>query len=494
MCLLRHDSSPKPTPPWAIFGLFSIGVATVMKLYLISAGPELEIDGYGHALAARKLLENPTDLGVHWVWLPLGHAVSALLLALGCGMDGIRYLNTALTSLLALGVAYSIDHASPRYTKHALRWTTAALVALSPLALSTGESGVLEPLFAMLVVSSALALRHGSGALAGLLASLAVLLRYEGWLLPPVYFWVWWRSREDRPSAWAWLAPLSTIGAYVVLRAFTATGGALSFVGENAAFADSFFTGVGARWPVPPHASWMSIWYALIIPALVLGPLMPFAIAGVRWLKSAGPRPLTGTLIAILVFLSVGFVARQHLGLPRHALTLTPLYALAAAAGLLGTASFLHRRLQVARMSTERWAFAFATVGTLVFVMSRTLPTLLERADLHAREHRDDLAIAHALQAAWSERARVFCDVTPVETLSDLPPQTFVRWQLRDTPRANLELEHTTGRDVLVVGSEGTTAHLRANLRKLHAAGSLVLYRYVPSDQAVAEHGEQPDR
>jgi hypothetical protein len=489
MSLPTHAPSAKPAPPWVWLGVFSIGLATVAKLCLIAAGPDLEIDGYGHALAARKLIEHPTDLGVHWVWLPLGHVLYALLLCLGWGMDGIRYLNCALTSVLALGVACVVDRGSFRFSAPALRWTTAALVALSPLALATGESGVLEPLFALLVIASALSLSRRQGALAGLLASLAVLLRYEGWLLPPVFLWIWWRSQRDRSLLWAWLAPLSTIAAYVGLRAFTTKGGALSFLGENHAFASSFFTGVAAHWPVPPHAAWMSLWYAVIVPALVLGPLMPFAIAGIPWLKPSAPRPLVSVLLAILAFLTLGFVARQHLGLSRHALTLTPLYALLAAAGLLGAASFLHRRLEVRRLDAERWSFAFATVMTLLFAATRTLPTFLERAKLHASEYRDELAIASALQSAWSERARVYCDVTAVETLSDLPPRSFMRWKLRDTPRANLELEHAAGRDVLVVGGETAPEHLRASLRRLRAAGSLVLYRYVSSEDPVAEHG-----
>jgi hypothetical protein len=488
MSLPENEPHAKPTAPWMWLGLFSIGLATLAKLCLIWAGPDLDVDAYGHALAARRLLEQPTDLGVHWVWLPLGHFVSALLIALGYGMDGVRYLNSALTSLLAFGVAHLIDRGSPRFSAPALRWTTAALVALSPLALATGESGVLEPLFALLVIACALALRHGQGPLAGLVASLAVLLRYEGWLLPGIFLWVWWRSQRPRSLLWAWLAPLSTIVGYVGLRAFTADGGALSFLDENHAFTSSFFAGVAARWPVPPHAAWMSIWYAVIIPAVALGPLTPFALAGIRWLRHSGPRPLTAVLVAILIFLTLGFVARQHLGLSRHALTLTPLYALAAGAGLLGAASYLHRRLEIRRLDSDRWAFACAAAAVLVFAASRTLPTFVERSKLHAQSYRDELALAHALRSAWSERARVFCDVTAVETLSDLPPRSFVRWKLRDTPRANLELEHAAGRDVLVVGSETTAEHLRGNLRKLHAAGSLVLYRYASSEDPVAEH------
>jgi hypothetical protein len=472
--------------PWIWLGLGSIGLATGMKLYLIGAGPDLEMDGYGHALAARRLIEHPTDLGVHWVWLPLGHFISALLISLGCGMDGMRYLNCALTSLLAVGVAYFIDRGSPRFSAHAFRWTTAAVVALSPLALHTGESGALEPLFAVLVVASAWLLQRGHGALAGIIASFAVLLRYEGWLLPPVFLWVAWRSDRARAQAFAWLAPLATICAYLALRA-AVDGGALTFLRENHAFVSAFYANVAVHWPVPAHASWMSLWYALIVPALVLGPLLPFALAGTPWLVRRGPRPLTGALLWILLFLTLGFVARQHLGLRRHALTLTPIYAMAAAAGLLAAAAWLHRRLAVKRLDLERWTFAFAAVALLAFAASRTLPTFLYRARLHQELDRDDLVIADALRMVWSKRARVFCDVTAVETLSDLPPASFVRWQLRDTPLANLELEHAAGHDVLVVGSETRTDHLRKNLRQLHSTGPLVLYRYVSSGDVVAD-------
>jgi hypothetical protein len=478
---MRSPAPPlaKPTLPWLGLGLGAIAAATLAKLYLIGAGPDLEADGYGHALAARQLLERPTDLGVHWVWLPLGHFVSALSLLLGAGMDGMRYLNCALTSLLALGVACSIER------DRALRWTSAAVVALSPLALSTGESGALEPLFATLVLASAWALRSGHARSAGIAASFAALSRYEGWLLAPVFFWIWWRSGRARAGIWTWLCPLATIGAYTGLRA-SINGGALVFLDENAAFAGAFFANVAARWPVPPHASWMSIWYALIVPALMLGPLMPFALAGSPWLVRRGPRPLTGALLAILVFLTIGFVARQHLGLPRHALTLLPIYAMAAAAGLLAAARWLHRRLAVERIGLERWTQLFAAAMLTVFAATRTLPTLLDRSTQHRHTYREELAVASALRAAWSPRVRAFCDVTPVETLSDLPPASFVRWQLPDTPLRNLALEHAAGRDVLVVGTEVRARHLLENLREVQRAGRLVLYRYFPTDPAVA--------
>jgi hypothetical protein len=182
----------------------------------------------------------------------------------------------------------------------------------------------------------------------------------------------------------------------------------------------------------------------------------------------------------------VGFVARQHLGLPRHALTLMPLYALAAAAGVLGAARWLHRRLRLERLDLERWTFAFAAFALLVFGASRTLPTVLERAAEHRHAYQEELALAGALRSAWSARARVFCDVTAVETLSDLPARSFVRWQLPDTPLENLRLEHAAGRDVLVVGTEVRAFHLRRNLRELSRAGHLILYRYFPTDAAVA--------
>ena len=479
----------KPAMPWVWLGVGSVCLSTIAKLELIGSGPDAEPDAYGHALAARLLMENPADLEVHWVWLPLGHVVSALLLALGCGMDGMRYFNCVLTSFLALGTARAIGRGSTGIEAEGVRWTAAAVVALSPLSLSTGESGVLEPLFLGLVMASTCAIRRGHAITAGAIAACAALLRYEGWFLPPVFLWIWWRSGRPRAAAWAWLLPLFTIGAYVALRA-SVHGTALSFVRANADFARSFYTDVAVLWPVQANVAWMSMWYAVIVPAVVLGPLMPFALAGTPWIVRHGPRPLTGALLAILLFLTLGFVARQHMGLLRHALTLMPIYAIAAAAGLLAGARYLHRRLALARMDIERWTFACAVVALSVFAMSRTLPTFFARSSLHERVHHDDALVAEALKAAWSERARVFCDVTAVETLSELPPRSFVRWKLPDTRALNMELERARGHDVLVVSTEARTHHLRKNLRELQAVGDVILYRYVSTGAAVAEQAD----
>jgi hypothetical protein len=83
----------------------------------------------------------------------------------------------------------------------------------------------------------------------------------------------------------------------------------------------------------------------------------------------------------------------------------------------------------------------------------------------------------------------VHCDVTPVETLSAVPPRAFVRWQLPDTPDVSLELEHAAGHEVLVVSTEERTRHLRKNLEALSMVGNLVLYRYASAGDVVADHG-----
>src|SRR3984957_14531304 len=66
----------------------------------VLAGPDVDTDAYAHHMIARAILADPTDLSVHWVWLPLFHYAQVPLVALGGTMDQVRWINVALAAAL----------------------------------------------------------------------------------------------------------------------------------------------------------------------------------------------------------------------------------------------------------------------------------------------------------------------------------------------------------------------------------------------------------
>ena len=57
----------------------------VLRLHVVLYLPDGEADAYGHFGAARALVEDPTNLKVHWVWLPGWHYV--LWAMIRCGLS-----------------------------------------------------------------------------------------------------------------------------------------------------------------------------------------------------------------------------------------------------------------------------------------------------------------------------------------------------------------------------------------------------------------------
>ena len=463
---------------WSLLTLALVGITTWAKCTLIQSGPDLESDAYGHALAARRMLLDPFDMHVHWVWLPLGHAMFTLSFALGFGMNGVRYANAMFTSCLCGLLAASLSGSSRGHGlgRRALPFLAASLLALSPIALTIGEAGALEPLFACLVLATVLSWRgrRGWGApLAGCLASAAALLRYEGWVLPIVLFALWWRQGRAPARAVAWALPGLAIGAYLYART------SLAFVHENLVFARGYFDSAEQRWPVAPHPLWMSLWYALVVPAIDLGPLIVFALAGASWTVRRPPLVWRAVLLAILAFLTVGFVAHQHLGLLRHALSLAPLYATAAAAGILRVAVHVRRHCAFARRaSLDRVAFGVAAGALLLLAATRTAPTFVTQLRRHATAYQSSYRTALALRQRFTPSTVVHCDETAVETLSELPPGAFVRWQMPDTQFYNLSVELQSGKRPLVVTTPERARHLRDRCRTLYEDDGLLILEY----------------
>jgi hypothetical protein len=473
--------------PW-ISGVVAAVVLAALRLDLLRAGPDLDGDAYGHAIIGRTLLANPTDLRQHWVWLPLWHFCYAGLHLLGGGLEAMRKIDVGLSSLQPLLLVAALspqkkgDLSAPISAKElralAVRCLAPLLLILFPFAIEHGQTGEPEPLFAALLLGAVVLVDRRSRVghlVAGLLLSLACVLRYEAWSTLPAfalaalaYRVVARRTIPPGSSArgmytrfLAILLPGLTIVAWIFAHR-AQYGEFFAFAKENAKFVESARkSGVGTLDPFYKGITW----YAIRLPWHQLGPFVGFAFLGVVGyaaplrLRAERREGLAFALVgtALLAFITWGWVRGQHLGLLRHFFAVLPFYAALLAHGVVAFVAFAARRLPLAVVIGGRplRALTGALVGTAIVgalatytVIEKVVPHQVNLRLIHRNAWREERIAADLLRR--EKPVRIFCDVAQTEVLSGLHGEEFSRAWVFDVDTAWVHEEAAKGK-VLVV-------------------------------------------
>jgi hypothetical protein len=167
-----------------VFLAFGLVALAVWRAACVLAGPDIDTDAYAHHMIARAILENPRDLAVHWVWLPLFHYAQVPLIALGGTMEHVRWANTVLAAVLPVAVFAYVRRTTTRGASQTSPDVTAMFAALiaaaCPIAMQMGTTAQPEPVFALLIFCVAVAFQENRyGWVAATLAA-GVLLRSLG--------------------------------------------------------------------------------------------------------------------------------------------------------------------------------------------------------------------------------------------------------------------------------------------------------------------------
>ena len=172
---------------------------TIAKIVIVGLGPDHDGDAYAHAMAGRRMLLDPGDVSVHWVWLPFLHSLYAAATAMGSGLTNVRFVNIAASTVSPIVLYAWLRHhertttppaadtqsaTSPRGSP--IPWLAASLLAIEPLSLWLGTTGQTEPLFQLFILGASYALARRAFVATGLLFATATLTRYEAWPLLPV--------------------------------------------------------------------------------------------------------------------------------------------------------------------------------------------------------------------------------------------------------------------------------------------------------------------
>lgn len=317
-----------------------IACAVLVRWWGIWGVVDVDTDAYGHAVVARRMIERPTDLTVHWVWLPLWHCVHALFELSGAGFEAVRALSfcaSIATVALVFVCVYRefADGLDPESDSHAVLAATvsSAAMAFAPQVIESAVSAEPEAIFALLVLGAFAALRWQHPWLAGTLLSLAALTRYEAWpLIVAVFvFDLWLRVLRAKPVTIAWLLPQASVALWCILHRWH-SGQWFWFVRENRAFVARTLPRLV---PVLPPIEQRAIWYPITIPQINWGwlSLLVSFLGFMVWLREK--RWVWVLAPAVIVsFVSVAWVCEQHLGLVRHAVSYLSFYAMAMGAGL----------------------------------------------------------------------------------------------------------------------------------------------------------------
>lgn len=461
--------------------VFGLAALAAWRARCVLVGPDVDTDAYAHHMVARAILADPHDLAVHWVWLPLFHYAQVPLVALGGTLDTVRWANVALSAALPV-VLYAYVR---RTARSGASWTApeatalvAALIAgACPIVMQMGTTAQPEPLFALLVLGTAIAFERRRYVWTAVLLGAAVLLRYEAWaslaavaavlIVEPV--WRRIRGLQPEPHAWrGWIAvglPVALILGWAALRA-PVDGRWFGFLGDTRHFAND---ATHATLGVARDALYYPAWVPYRVMGSVL-PLVPFGI--VRTVRQQGARFVL-VLLACLGFVSLTWVMRSSLGLDRHFVCIVPLYATFAAQGAVVIADAFARMTRSASLGR-----AIAAPATLLMLMGLYL-----QLDVWMHNWRG------ALEHGWPERValggylrslpgepKVYCDEATIEILSGLDRRRFDRHWTDDPHTWDL---------VAADAKENGDLYVATWLRKLEGhedAGDIVFTAVDPDD------------
>lgn len=455
-----------------------IACATLVRLRGIWGVVDVDTDAYGHAVVARRMIEHPTDLAVHWVWLPLWHAVHALFELAGAGFEAVRALSfgasiatVALVFVCALReFAVELDPESEPLAVLSATVSSAAL-AFAPHAIESAVSAEPEATFALMVFAAFAALRWQLPWIAGALLSLAALTRYEAWPLIAAVFALdlALRARREAPVTAAWALPAAMVALWCAIHRVH-SGEWFWFVRENRAF-------VARTLPrlvqLLPPIERRALWYPITIPWIDWGALPLLAsLSGFalwlrerRWVWALAPAAIVG-------FVSFAWVRGQHLGLVRHSVSYLSFYAMAMGAGLF----FAQKRLSI--RLTNRWRLVFVCASIAWFSLRGAHAA--GELGVRARARLSlEVAAARALSRAGRGDA-VFCDNAVVEVLSGLHRSQFIRWSAADIRPANIEVEQRRHGAVWIVSKPSNVAAIEARCERVYESPTVLVLRALP--------------
>lgn len=366
-------------------------IALVLRVTYVLVVPDFDGDAYAHYEFAARVVASPSDLTVHWVWLPGFHFLLAGLQTIGATFRDVRIFNAMLSAagpfLLHRHVA---RHSSPNVARTAaLLWTVSSLGNL------LGTTALAEVSFTLLLLGASVEMDlprgRGRTAWAGLLLAGACSMRYEAWFA--VMLLGGWQIASRWPRLGRWIAvspapplvvavPAVAIATYVVVRRFVDHEW-LWFVRETYRFTHM------QRGLITSSPVLQALWFPVILPTLLLGPAIALLPFGRRRDEHTTPAPAAASTlipVAMVAFLALSWLGRGALAQPRYFTALMPF----ACALLAKAVPVVASRMRRGEASLASLVIASVLVTTVAWGAVTARSARHRHADLRAREARAD--------------------------------------------------------------------------------------------------------
>jgi len=422
----------------AVLVVVLVGLA-LWRAACVAAGPDQDTDAYAHHMIARALLEDPCDLAVHWVWLPLFHYAQVPLVALGGTMQWVRWANVLLAAVPPMMLfAYMRSTARPGSAgipADAIAFVAALWVGLSPIAMQMGTTAQPESAFAVLVLGAAIAFERRQSVATAICLALSVMLRYEAWAVVAVVGMVlgWESCRGTVRGLRPWLpvvVPMALIVSWAALRR-PVDGRWFGFVAQTREFANGALHETSALHHGAKGLVMDLLYYPVAVAWRVMGlapALVPFGL--VRTFKQQGARFVL-VLAACLGSITLSWLQRSSLGLDRHFVVVVPLYGALAAQGLAvigDRAQWLAQRVSTTTISVVAGRSLFCTLGAGA-LGALALLTVRWMDIWHASVARGwpERERLGAFLRSLPPEGRIFCDDATFEILSGVDRRRFDR-------------------------------------------------------------------
>lgn len=438
---------------------FVVLALCVWRLQFILAAPDLDTDAYGHHVIARQILKEPTNLSIHWVWLPLFHYIQALAIGVGASLNSIRILNsiiTALSPILLYNILQFNRTRNLKFQNDYTPWLAALLSAFSSVGMQIGTTGQTEPLFAFSILSLLWCIQRSKRIYAAFVLSVAVMLRYEAWavlcVIPLIGFYDVWKNKQGSLSKWALVVamPTITILIWAVLRRFVDGGwflflkGTTSFANEALGVKSAFNLGL-------KQVIYDSKYYMWDVAYRCIG--LPVFLAPIGIIRTIRREGISFVLIylALLAFVTYAWLTRSSLGLDRHFVVLVPFYGTLIANGISAIADVVDSYVrQTAFVSKHAFALPKSIKIGIISGLSVAVCWLnFELVYIWMDDWRnkaknlwpDRYAVITYLRLLPSN-AHILCDEPTIEVLSGLDRHRFDRDGLDSKERMLQLVQH----------------------------------------------------
>ncbi|MFQ6094810.1 MAG: hypothetical protein ACE5NN_01585 [Candidatus Bathyarchaeia archaeon] len=406
--------------------LWILVLALLSRLICLVLTVDPEYDGYDRFVKGLRLLSDPYNIMHHWYWLPLFQYIDAVLYWLTGSYLSIRVLST-MCGLISTTLVYRLALKISSSEKAA--WISSALTAFNPLIFIYDTTGMTEPLFTTLFISTLYFFILNKPALFSLPLATACLLRYEAWFLSPILYAVALVQRRSKPwrIVLSSLLPLASMSVWLYLN-YVHYGDPFNFV----RLLDRYLEFVRHELPSrsqhisPNEAQFLMIkellspiWYLLgylifLIPTVFLEALLGI-IKYAR--KDIDNMALTVFAVFYVSLITYFRVSGSSEGWFRYGIPAIPLFIIFAVCHVVKKKSVVTPK----RFFSASLILSLVSIGILTILNWGYVSPILETSKWLRENVKDE---------------KILCVRSPIIVLSEIPLERFVFLWSRDIDRA----------------------------------------------------------